>query len=155
MSVFPPATTNLSTTDSQPMFTNPLLQPHHTYLHRLFLPMEHHLHICLFASVQNTVFPLPISIHHTQSMYTPQNLLAYPPISTLQTPLINNTSIILLPASIPMSNLSLHYGTNAHGLNFFPPSSVQLRKMELPTFSGNRRDWPEFKTVWRSVAESA
>ena len=27
--------------------------------------------------------------------------------------------------------------------------------MELPTFSGNRRDWPKFKTVWRSVAESA
>ena len=27
--------------------------------------------------------------------------------------------------------------------------------MELSTFSGHRRDWPEFKTVWRSVAESA
>ena len=27
--------------------------------------------------------------------------------------------------------------------------------MELPTFSGHRRNWPEFKTVWRSVAESA
>lgn len=27
--------------------------------------------------------------------------------------------------------------------------------MDLPTFSGHRRDWPEFKTVWKSLAESA
>ena len=27
--------------------------------------------------------------------------------------------------------------------------------MELPTFNGCRRDWPEFKTVWKSVAESS
>jgi hypothetical protein len=27
--------------------------------------------------------------------------------------------------------------------------------MELPTFNGRRRDWPEFKAIWKSVAESA
>ena len=27
--------------------------------------------------------------------------------------------------------------------------------MALPTFSGLRKDWPEFKAVWKSMAESA
>lgn len=49
----------------------------------------------------------------------------------------------------------MHYGNYAHGIDFLPSSLVQLRKIDLPTFSGHRRDWPEFKTVWRSVAESA
>lgn len=153
MSVFPPATTNLSTSDSQPMFTNPLLQA------PPYLPASSFsasgTSFAYPASVQNTVPPLPIGIHHTQTMHSPQNPLPYSPISTLQTSLINNPSIVSPPVSIPMSNAPLHSGTSAHGHNFIPPSSVQLRKMELPTFSRHRRDWPEFKTVWRSVAESA
>ena len=27
--------------------------------------------------------------------------------------------------------------------------------MALPTFSGNRKEWPEFKAIWKSVAETA
>ena len=153
MSVFPPATTNMSTSDSQPMFTNPLLQA------PPYLPASsfsaNGTSFAYPASVQNTVPPLPTGIHHTQPMHSPQNPLPYSPISTLQTSLSNNPSIVSPPVSIPMSNAPLHSSTNAHGHNFIPPSSVQLRKMELPTFSGHRRDWPEFKIVWRSVAESA
>ena len=34
-------------------------------------------------------------------------------------------------------------------------SDVRLKKMSLPTFSGLRKDWPEFKTVWKQLAEAA
>ena len=126
------------------MFTNPLLQA------QPYLPASSFsasgTSFAYPASVQNTVPPLPIGIHHTQPMHSPQNPLPYSPTSTLQTSLINNPSIVSPPVSIPMSNASLHSGTNAHGHNFIPPSSVQPRKMELPTLSGSRRDWPEFKT---------
>ena len=30
---------------------------------------------------------------------------------------------------------------------------VHLKKMSLPTFSSQRKDWPEFKTVWKQLAE--
>ena len=32
---------------------------------------------------------------------------------------------------------------------------VHLKKMSLPTFSGQRKDWLEFKTVWKQLAEGA
>ena len=32
---------------------------------------------------------------------------------------------------------------------------VHRKKMSLPTFSGQRKDWPEFKTVWKQLAEGA
>ncbi len=39
-----------------------------------------------------------------------------------------------------------------------PPTSlspqVQVKK-HLPTFNGYRKDWPELKTIWKSVAETA
>ncbi|CAB4027430.1 Hypothetical predicted protein [Paramuricea clavata] len=34
-------------------------------------------------------------------------------------------------------------------------STIRLKRMALPTFSGLRKDWPEFKAVWKSMAESA
>ena len=80
MSVFPPATTNLSTSDSQPMFTNPFLQAP-PYLPALSLSASG-TSFAYRASVQNTVPPLPIGIHHTQPMHSPQNryhILQYPP----------------------------------------------------------------------------
>ena len=33
-------------------------------------------------------------------------------------------------------------------------TNVQVKKMSLPTFNGLRKDWPEFKAVWKSVAEA-
>lgn len=32
-------------------------------------------------------------------------------------------------------------------------SDIRLEKTSLPTFSGFRQDWPEFKAVWRELAE--
>lgn len=36
-----------------------------------------------------------------------------------------------------------------------PAPNIQLKKMYLPTFSGLRKDWPEFKAVWKQLAENA
>ena len=30
---------------------------------------------------------------------------------------------------------------------------IHVKRTELPTFSGSRTEWPEFKTVWRELAE--
>ena len=32
---------------------------------------------------------------------------------------------------------------------------IHLKKMSLPTFSGQRMDFAEFKTVWKQLAEGA
>ena len=32
---------------------------------------------------------------------------------------------------------------------------IHLKKMSLPTFSGQRKDWPELKIVWKQLAEGA
>ena len=32
---------------------------------------------------------------------------------------------------------------------------IRLKKIVLPTFSGLRKDWPEFKAVWKQLAENA
>ena len=32
---------------------------------------------------------------------------------------------------------------------------VHIKKLSLPTFSGQRKDWPEFKMVWKQSAEGA
>ena len=32
---------------------------------------------------------------------------------------------------------------------------VQVKKMSLPTFNGHRKELPEFKAIWKSVAETA
>ena len=34
-------------------------------------------------------------------------------------------------------------------------STISLKRMSLPTFSGLRRDWPEFKAVRKSIAETS
>ena len=51
------------------------------------------------------------------------------------------------------------YGMSAHsnGASFpdVPVTGVHLKKMSLPIFSGQRKDWPEFKAVWKQLAEGA
>ena len=32
---------------------------------------------------------------------------------------------------------------------------IQIKKISLPEFSGARKDWPEFKAIWRELAERA
>ena len=35
------------------------------------------------------------------------------------------------------------------------PSISSIKKIELPDFSGNRKDWPEFKSIFKHLAEAA
>ena len=72
------------------------------------------------------------NLHVNFTMYP----VALPPVPTTQPP---------LPSSI-------------HSVNILPSNqdtAVRLKRMSLPTFSGLRKDWPEFRAVWRSMAESA
>ena len=60
---------------------------------------------------------------------------------------------------LPMTVFSHHPGSHdmsaqSNGTNFTSSTGVQLKKIALPTFSGQRRDWPEFKAVWKQLAES-
>jgi len=48
----------------------------------------------------------------------------------------------------PVHNYSGRISSSTH-------SNVQLKKISLPTFSGLRKDWPEFKNVWRQLAENS
>ena len=36
-----------------------------------------------------------------------------------------------------------------------PSHPVQLKKREIPTFSGLRKDWPEFKSLWEKIVVPA
>ena len=65
------------------------------------------------------------------------------------------------PASYPvMSPTNPFAGYSSPNLNSsMAPSSASsqhhIRKVELPDFSGDRRHWPEFKAVFKHLAESA
>ncbi|CAB3993010.1 Hypothetical predicted protein [Paramuricea clavata] len=59
------------------------------------------------------------------------------------------------PSTVPIPSVgpqpTPHLSPNSLGFN----SRVQVKKMPFPTFSGNRKEWPEFKAIWKSVAETA
>jgi len=61
---------------------------------------------------------------------------------------------VTLPYAQPYPPMSSVLG--ASGESFLRPNSdtIHTRRPSLPVFSGNRADWPEFKVVWRSLAEA-
>ena len=85
------------------------------------------------ASSANRAHPISSSMANTQS---------FQPLSTFLPNSIANSTIQSLQ---PVSTL---FPNNGHG------STIQTKKPALPTFSGDRADWPEFKCVWRSLAEA-
>ena len=42
-----------------------------------------------------------------------------------------------------------------HNNSTFPRNEVRVKKAELPVFSGERKDWPEFKALWPQLAATA
>lgn len=103
------------------------------------------------------------------------------PITCIPTPLLSNTPVISQPVRstnpgisnmftnqvVPQGHFPVNtlysgnymYSPNqeqAHtGANSSSSSSdIRLKKIALPTFSGERKDWPEFKAVWKQLAES-
>ena len=73
---------------------------------------------------------------------------------TYSTPNASETYLVN-PSTDPIPSVgpqpTPHHSPNSLGFN----SRVQVKKMALPTFSGNRKEWPEFKAIWKSVAETA
>ena len=152
MTASPPSIMNQGRSYPQPIFTNPLLQSQ-SHLPTSFFPSTTTSLSYPSTPAHNPVSFPPMSVHYTQPLYGVQSTLAYPQTPNLQTSYhypSTSPPTISLHASEPV-----HYTSNVYGHNPLPPSSVQLRKMELPTFNGRRRDWPEFKAIWKSVAESA
>ena len=57
------------------------------------------------------------------------------------------------PVPIASTNPPLAYPFVPSRMSMDP--NIQIKKMSLPTFfSGQRKNWPEFKAVWKSVAEA-
>lgn len=52
--------------------------------------------------------------------------------------------------SVPMPPLTSTVNTYAR-----LPMNAKVEKIALPKFSGKRRDWPEFKAVWKKLAEGS
>ena len=61
---------------------------------------------------------------------------------------------IAQPAPVPVSSLNPQLTSHFVPYRMSVDPNVQIKKMSLPTFSGQRKDWPEFKAVWKSVAEA-
>ena len=57
------------------------------------------------------------------------------------------------PGTSPLQPMGTTPGYNP-SLSSQASATVHTKKPSLPTFSGNRADWPEFKCVWRSLAEA-
>ena len=53
--------------------------------------------------------------------------------------------------AVPPQESQRPYST---GSPFNNNTNISLKKTSLPTFSGLRKDWPEFKAVWKQLAES-
>ena len=96
-------------------------------------------------------------LNSVSSSATPTSPSTWNPLQlpvTYSTPNASETYLVN-PRTVPIPSVgpqpTLHLRPNSLGFN----SRVQVKKMALPTFSGNRKDWPEFKAIWKSVAETA
>ena len=83
--------------------------------------------------------------------------MAAPTSSSVQISPTNayNLSMIEANDSGEFANRNQNHSENigVSNMNKHKAEIVQTKKPTLPTFSGNRRDWPEFKTLWRALAE--
>ena len=63
----------------------------------------------------------------------------------------NPSSVPYFPHDHNLSHSSSH-DFNSH--NMFDHNTIHTKRPSLPVFSGNRADWPEFRVVWKALAES-
>ena len=80
---------------------------------------------------------------------------SYPNVSMSQIPIATSFASL---NNQPVISTSLIQPSQYQRPDFSPmrqnPSQVYTKKSSLPLFSGNRADWPEFKVVWKSLAEA-
>jgi hypothetical protein len=103
--------------------------------------------VTLSASAQ-TYVPL-ISSQAPSSSYFPNYTtptVSHPMLSvpTLPTSTYTNSQNFMYPDFRPPDGLR----ANRHG-------DMHLKKISLPEFSGSRKDWPEFRAVWKELAENS
>ena len=125
------------------------------------------------TNVQTTIPPLQYPYSHSTLSQTgtttipstsSQSLTGLPQLVNSTTS--PSTSNPWMYPAIPIPCSSESY-TNSHvavtsvpqSVPQYPPTGmgprVQVKKMSLPTFNGHRKEWPEFKAIWKSVAETA
>ena len=123
--------------------------------------------VCTSFPLHDTTPPIPIVGQGSQSFLS-QNCSSSAPVNySGTTPLISGASLAPfssayvsssvtspMPQNSPI-NVAPSYPTVLSPTNF--PGNcnndVHVKRTKLPEFSGLRRDWPEFKTVWRELAE--
>ena len=125
------------------------------------------------TNVKTTILPLQYPYTHstlsqlgttTIPSTSSQSLTGLPQlVNSTTSPATSNPW--MYPA-LPISCSSESY-TNSHVAVTSVPQSVpqfpsigigprvQVKKMSLSTFNGHRKEWPEFKAIWKSVAETA
>ena len=136
------------------MFTNPVSgtlspAPACTSVPGLQSLMSNGLSLYSPLTVPSSAYPL-----HCGGSY--QSPLVAPAPS--QSPIVTNP--FFQPTSFSMGASSASQSTASFLPQYNPASGfcrsdVKVRKAELPLFSGLRKDWPEFKTLWPSMAEPA
>ena len=77
----------------------------------------------------------------------------YQPVSSNPGSYASGTQI-LQPVPVQASSLNPQAAFQSGQHPRCSETNVQVKKMSLPTFNGLRKDWPEFKAVWKSVAEA-
>ena len=102
---------------------------------------------------------------HIQTSFDPRAEVFYPTTSmNFSTSVVSAGQIRpatqVASTSVPMS-FAYHYSpmstipsTSVDGYHRSSSDTIHTRRPSLPVFSGNRADWPEFKVVWRSLAEA-
>ena len=96
-----------------------------------------------FDSISSAGFSIPTAQHY----WLPQPFVQQPSGGQLYPgQLMNVSSYQAGSHGMPAQN---------SGASSADTAGVHLKKMSLPTFSGQRKDWPEFKVVWKQLAENS
>ena len=96
-----------------------------------------------------TSYPLrvtsaPITSHFHPTSYTPMTTSAHTPFQA--------SSYVPMVTAFPNQPMPPHFMQTPSNLN---PPLVQLKRREIPRFSGKRSDWPEFKAQWQQLVVPA
>ena len=106
--------------------------------------------------VENSLARVPLTLPVQSSIglkyASPDGLL-----SLDQKPNVHISQVSAIPFSFPQPVIYRSEGQHSEPLHMthtVPSATIHTKKSSLPIFSGNRADWPEFRCVWPSLAES-
>ena len=106
--------------------------------------------------VENSLASVPLTLPVQSSIglkySSPDGLM-----SLDQKPNVHSSQVSAIPISFPQPAIYRSVGQHSEPLHMthtVPSATIHTKKSSLPIFSGNRADWPEFRCVWASLAES-